>query len=144
MWVETRGRRSLLVTELVAVIQALAYENWWNLFDKLVIATDSEYVVQGCTERYETWVMLDWWTPRGRRVSNTDLWIELMELIDVLDYHGCAVEFWKIPRRWNSKADAAAKRAAATARATAYSYSANLQTVFMGHTSIVSPTYHYP
>ncbi|KAF8914384.1 ribonuclease H-like domain-containing protein, partial [Gymnopilus junonius] len=97
--------------ELIAVIEALKYSKEWDIdCDKLVIATDSEYVVKGSTEWCREWAMRGWRTSSGEPVKNKDLWDSLID--EILGHKFCEVMFWKIPREWNSKADAAAKRAA--------------------------------
>ncbi|PPQ70388.1 hypothetical protein CVT26_013854 [Gymnopilus dilepis] len=101
--------------ELSGVIFALWHCNWHNTFDKIVVATDSEYVVKGCTEWANEWVRRGWRTASYAQVKNQDLWEQLLARIEWLQGRNCQVLFWKIPREWNSRADAAAKRAAARA-----------------------------
>lgn len=104
--------------ELRAVIAALRFRYWpGEGFHTLVIATDSEYVVQGSTKWAKKWVKNSWVT-RGRvSVKNRDLWEALLGEIERYKDEGMAVEFWKIPREWNMVADAAAKEAAANGEA---------------------------
>jgi len=100
--------------ELIAVITALRARIWWGEgFHTIVVATDSEYVVNGCTERCRAWEARGWKTSRRQPVQNRDLWEELIWGIEFIRHHGCDVQFWQIPREWNGKADAAAKTAAA-------------------------------
>ena len=83
----------------------------------MVIATDSEYAVEGSTKWVKEWIKDGWVRrePHGVRseVKNRDLWEALLGEIERCDDQGENVEFWQIPRAWNEKADAEAKQAAA-------------------------------
>lgn len=95
------------------MIGALRFQFWPDKgFNRLVIATDSEYVVEGSTGWARGWVRNGWWTRVGP-VKNKDLWEALLGEVERYDEEGMAVEFWRIPREWNTVADAAAKDAAA-------------------------------
>ncbi|TEY53473.1 hypothetical protein BOTCAL_0247g00050 [Botryotinia calthae] len=110
--------------ELRAVVAALEYRAWQSdsvgAWSRVVIATDSEYVVLGATERINGWVQRGWRTSTGTDVKNLDLWKRLVYCIkkvnrpmDMLENgRGAAVAFWRIPRQWNEQADAEAKRGA--------------------------------
>ncbi|KAK6598329.1 hypothetical protein H4I95_08939 [Botrytis cinerea] len=110
--------------ELRAVVAALEYRVWqgdsFGAWVRLIIATDSEYVVLGATERINGWIQRGWRTSTGTEVMNQDLWKRLIYYIKKAARplrfsgppHGTAVEFWKIPREWNGEADAEAKRGA--------------------------------
>ncbi|KAJ6436341.1 C6 zinc finger domain-containing protein [Purpureocillium lavendulum] len=101
--------------ELRAVIAVLRFRYWpGEGFHTVVIATDSEYVVEGSTKWAKTWVRNGWVARGGASVKNKDLWEVLLgEIEGYRDDSGMAVQFWKIPRDWNTVADAAAKDAAA-------------------------------
>ncbi|KAK4211751.1 RNase H domain protein [Rhypophila decipiens] len=106
--------------ELRAVIAALGFRYWpGEGFHKLVFATDSEYVVEGATEWARTWIRENWTRPVGpggydrTEVKNRDLWEALLGQIERFKVRGMDVEFWRIPREWNTVADTAAKEAAA-------------------------------
>ncbi|KAK3358185.1 ribonuclease H-like domain-containing protein [Lasiosphaeria hispida] len=100
--------------ELRAVIAALRFRYWpGEGFHTLVVATDSEYAVEGSTKWAKTWVENGWVKRGGGDVKNRDLWEALLGEIARYRDEGMAVEFWRIPREWNSVADAAAKEAAA-------------------------------
>jgi len=100
--------------ELRAVIAALRFRYWpGEGFHAFVIATDSEYVVEGSTKWAKTWVENGWTTRGGADVKNRDLWEVLLGEIERYKDEGMTVEFWRIPREWNTVADAAAKDAAA-------------------------------
>lgn len=96
--------------ELLAVITALRARFWLGEgFHTVVFATDSEYVVKGCTEWCRAWEARGWRNARGQRVKNRELWEELIWNIEWVRHRGCEILFWQIPREWNTKADAAAK-----------------------------------
>ncbi|KAJ8519163.1 hypothetical protein ONZ45_g3859 [Pleurotus djamor] len=99
--------------ELRAVILWIQYRVWeTGGFDRMVVATDSEYVVEGICERIPKWIKKGWKTSAGTPVAHRDLWeILLAELAD-MDRAECEVLFWRIPRAFNVKADARAKEAA--------------------------------
>lgn len=100
--------------ELRAVIAALAFRIWWGEgWERLVIATDSEYVGKGATEWLRSWAGRDWRTSGSKHVANQDLWRALSEALGSYAEAGCEVSFWMVPRQANGKADAAAKAAAA-------------------------------
>jgi ribonuclease HI len=100
--------------ELRAVIAALRFRHWpGEGFGTLVVATDSEYVVEGATKWAKTWMEKGWKTSAGADVKNKDLWQALLGEIERASDNGLAVQFWRIPREWNTVADAAAKSAAA-------------------------------
>ena len=99
--------------ELRAVIAALQFRRWdGEGFRRLVIATDSEYVVEGATVRVKKWKTNGWRTATKAPVKNRDLWEFLMEQIAVANHRGVHVSFWRIPREQNVDADAAAKAVA--------------------------------
>ncbi|KAL2176100.1 ribonuclease H-like domain-containing protein [Thermothelomyces heterothallicus CBS 202.75] len=100
--------------ELRAVIAALRFRYWpGEGFHTLVVATDSEYVVEGSTKWAKTWVKNGWVKRGGGGVKNRDLWEALLGEIERYRDEGMAVQFWRISREWNIVADAAAKEAAA-------------------------------
>lgn len=56
-------------------------------------------------------------TRAGNAVQNRDLWEALLGEVERYKEEGMAIEFWRVPREWNTVADAAAKGAAAEAEA---------------------------
>ncbi|KIY71960.1 ribonuclease H-like protein [Cylindrobasidium torrendii FP15055 ss-10] len=99
--------------ELRAVLGALEYRHWpGEGFLHIVIATDSEYVVLGMTERLEKWRRTGWKTASGQPVKNRDLWEAIAKKAEDFGKWGTQTQFWLIPRDWNV-ADALAKEAAA-------------------------------
>ena len=103
--------------ELRAVIAALEFRAWWaEGWERIVIATDSEYVANGATEWLRRWAACGWRTARGLPVQNRDLWERLSERMGMCAKGGCEVSFWWVPRALNAEADRAAKAAAEDGR----------------------------
>ena len=105
--------------ELRAIIAALRFRHWpGEGFRTLVIATDSEYAVEGSTTWAKKWIKDDWMKRVGRggrgweKVKNRDLWEALLGEVEKCKGYGMTVELWRIPREWNTLVDAAAKEAA--------------------------------
>lgn len=115
--------------ELRAVVAALAFfrtdevqsENrcsgleFWQPKEsaKLVIVTDSSYVVDGATKWSRTWEANGWKKSGGEPVKNQDLWELLLERVRILQSTRCrTISFWLVPRSQNESADQAAKYAA--------------------------------
>ncbi|KAK4170671.1 ribonuclease H-like domain-containing protein [Triangularia setosa] len=108
------GNQTSNRAELRAVIAALCFRYWpGEGFHTMVVATDSEYVVEGSTKWAKTWIKNDWVKRGGEAVKNRDLWEALLGQIEQYKDNGMAVKFWRIPREWNTVADTAAKEAAA-------------------------------
>ncbi|KAL1852813.1 hypothetical protein Daus18300_012057 [Diaporthe australafricana] len=105
--------------ELRAVLAALRMRHWRGEgFKTVVFATDSSYVVDGATQWARGWVNNSWRTKGARGsggadVKNKDLWEMLLGECERADGFGLAVQFWQIPREWNTLADAGAKKGAA-------------------------------
>lgn len=99
--------------ELRAIISALNFRAWHGEgWDRLVVATDSAYAVDGITNHMKPWLRRNWRTAKGTEVMNRDLWEELLARLRKFQTYGFEVQFWHIPRELNSKADFAAKDAA--------------------------------
>lgn len=94
--------------ELLSVIRGLER---FSEPRKIVIYTDSEYVLKGATEWLPRWKSKGFKTSSGEIVKNKDLWIELDRL---LNFH--RVSFVKVPAHSghpeNEKADKIAKKEA--------------------------------
>jgi len=110
--------------DLRAAAAALEYIAWWGRgWERVVIATDSDYVVDGATAWIKTWAARDWRTSGGTRVQNRDLWEQLSKKMGYAANAGCEISFWRIPRKWNEVADRAARHAAVNGRrTTTYGY----------------------
>ncbi|KIV89194.1 hypothetical protein PV10_08782 [Exophiala mesophila] len=99
--------------ELRAVIAVMQFRAWWGEgIQRLVIATDSSYVVDCATQSIHAWQTNGWRTAKGPPVKNRDLWELYLAELQRCSNSGLHVLFWKIPREWNSTADAAAREAA--------------------------------
>ncbi|KAH7126076.1 putative ribonuclease H1 [Dactylonectria macrodidyma] len=119
------GIQSSNRAELRAVIAALRFRYWpGEGFRTVIIATDSEYVVEGSTQWAKNWVRNNWMTKgkkgngnRSTPVKNQDLWEMLLGECEKAHSNGLAIQFWKIPREWNTLADEGAKEGAAVEEA---------------------------
>lgn len=99
--------------ELTAVIEALRFR-WWPAltFTSVVIATDSQYVVDGITSHVRGWLQNGWKTSAGEDVKNKDLWQVLLGESERYDRFRFKIKYWRIPRESNTEADRLAKQAA--------------------------------
>ncbi|KAF9480795.1 ribonuclease H-like protein [Pholiota conissans] len=101
--------------ELRAAHAALCLRHWHaEGFGKVVIATDSEYLVHGINEWVIRWTENGWKNTRGRRVKNIDLWQMLLNKIEELEASGLVVQFYLIQRGFNLADEVAKKGAEAT------------------------------
>ncbi|KAN0075682.1 Ribonuclease H-like domain containing protein [Elaphomyces granulatus] len=92
--------------ELRAVIGALRFRAWMgDGFETIVVATDSEYVVNGSTNYIRSWLQNGWKKGSGTPVENKDLWLALLRECEQWHNMGPKIKFWKIPRKWNTEAD---------------------------------------
>ncbi|RYP68171.1 hypothetical protein DL771_006821 [Monosporascus sp. 5C6A] len=79
--------------ELRAVIAALRFRHWpVEGFRTLVVAADSEYVVDGATMWTRTWVKNGWKTQVGDKVKNRDLWKALLGEVEWFKDEGVAIQ----------------------------------------------------
>ncbi|RPA78964.1 ribonuclease H-like protein [Ascobolus immersus RN42] len=100
--------------ELQALLEVLTMRKWdGEGCHRLVVATDSEFLVMGVTEWVAKWQKNGWKTAGGKDVKNRDLWDQVLEGLEACskDKRGLLVQFWKIPREWN-EATAYARMAA--------------------------------
>lgn len=115
--------------ELRAVIGALKFRHWKGEgFSTLVIATDSEYVVEGATNWIRGWIRRGWTTRAGVPVKNRDLWDTLFDEAERWSKEGLKIRFWRIPREMNTVADHFAKVAATDAEADKFSVELGIDT----------------
>ncbi|OCK78850.1 ribonuclease H-like protein [Lepidopterella palustris CBS 459.81] len=102
--------------ELRAIIAVLQFRLWHNEgFQRLVIATDSSYAVEGSTNWIRKWQQNGWQTSNRRPVKNRDLWEVIIKELGKCSRAGLEVQLWLIPRSLNSVADRLAKEGAALA-----------------------------
>lgn len=71
----------------------------------MVIATDSEYVVEGIAKWVLKWHEQEWQTKPGKPVKNRYLWEGLLQLVNEHSYRSVLVCFMRIPRHDNEEAD---------------------------------------
>jgi ribonuclease HI len=62
--------------EITAVLEALR-----SLDGRLVIVSDSTYVINGCTTWWKKWKLNGWRNSQKQPVANIDLWQPLIELV---------------------------------------------------------------
>ncbi|QXN72664.1 ribonuclease HI [Rhodobacter phage RcZahn] len=68
--------------EMQAVIEALKV---LEIGQKIVIYSDSEYVIKGATQWARNWVRNGWMTAGGSPVKNVEIWQELLALYQLHD-----------------------------------------------------------
>ncbi|KGO67709.1 hypothetical protein PEX1_010100 [Penicillium expansum] len=96
-----------------AAIAALRYRDWAaDDFSRLIIATDSQYLVEGITILIREWLHSNWMTHAGEPVRNRDLWECLLGEVEIWEERGMSVQFWQVPKEANTKADRHARRGA--------------------------------
>ena len=78
---------------------------------KVVLKSDSEYVVKGITKWLPKWKKNGFRTARGSSVVNAKLFKDIDAQIDLLDELGVRCLFWLVPRGENQEADRLANRA---------------------------------
>jgi ribonuclease HI len=99
--------------ELRAAIAAVTMRYWpGEGFIRLVIVTDSEYVVKGVSEWAPKWKGNGWRIANGGTVKNQDLWKILLEKVGEYEADGFSVQFFQVKREWNTQADGCARRGA--------------------------------
>lgn len=98
--------------ELRAAIAAIRGVHWLeDGYRRLVIASDSEYLVEGITTWIKRWIKNGWKTSEGETVKNRDLWEMLLGEVESIAECNHKIEFWRIPREYNTVADSATKKA---------------------------------
>ncbi|KAK4442602.1 ribonuclease H-like domain-containing protein [Podospora aff. communis PSN243] len=99
--------------KLRAAIAALEFCAWSHEgWERVIIATNSDYLANGATTYMGTWATRGWRTSVNSPVKNRDLWESLGNRMRETAEGGCVVSFWQIPRAWNTGAYEAAKAAA--------------------------------
>ncbi|CAI7618458.1 unnamed protein product [Penicillium viridicatum] len=92
-----------------AVIAALRYKDW-------AAEGFTHYLVEGITGQIREWIHSSWVSISGEHIKNRDLWECLLGEVEILDEKGISVQFWRIRKELNVKADRHAKHAAFMAR----------------------------
>lgn len=71
------------IMELTATIKAI--ESLCSENKKLLIFSDSLYVINGATRWYKSWITNGWKNSKKQPVANQDLWIKLLYLLKKTD-----------------------------------------------------------
>ena len=109
---EGYGPQTLNEAELEAAIAALSLRAWSGEgFNSMVLASDSENVMLGISERLHGWIQASWITATGR-IKDRNLWELLLAKLRVMDNTGIMVKFWWIPRGCNGEAHQLARAGA--------------------------------
>ena len=91
--------------------------------NRVIVKSDSNYLVQGMTEWIFKWLDNGFTNARGQPVRNQDLIKELYQLIESMDRQKTIkVLFWKVGREDNEDADRLANVALDATRATVWDY----------------------
>jgi ribonuclease HI len=116
------------VAELFAVIMGVRHvltSPSVYSFNRLIIVSDSNYVIQGWTMYLPQWLQAGWRRSNGEAVSNIVYWQSLMVHMDALASCGYAIQFEKVTAHmqgrgktpqmqthsmWNELVDSLAKR----------------------------------
>lgn len=92
--------------KLRAALAALEYRAWHTEgWDRVIVATDLEYVARGATVWLPRWVKNRWRTSSrythegmflGKKIANRDLWEHLQARVEELQKGGTTVSFWLV------------------------------------------------
>ncbi|KUI53558.1 Ribonuclease H [Cytospora mali] len=101
-----RGDLSAAISALRTVVQILKKGlTRRGPISRVIIKTDSEYLIKGVTEWVYTWVQKGWIRRGNSRVKDWDLWEQLLDVLDhVKLIWGVEVAFWWVPPKWNRDA----------------------------------------
>ncbi|KAA8900918.1 ribonuclease H-like domain-containing protein, partial [Sphaerosporella brunnea] len=99
--------------ELFAALRALrivklhrvAGHKVWRKARKVIIITDSAYVVNGTTKWINGWKNNGFINSKGASVVNARKFKQLDALISELELEGVEVLFWRVDRQYNQDAD---------------------------------------
>lgn len=87
---------------------------WWEDLSRVIIKSDSSYMVKGLTDSIRKWRLKGYTNSRGSKVVNHELFEEADGLITDLNDVGVWVQFWLVKRHENAEADALANQALET------------------------------
>jgi ribonuclease HI len=97
---------------LCAALAALQMRYWEaEGFHGILIAIESEYVINGVTKESIEWKKNGWKMANGESVKNRDLWEQLLEGVEKNETKGFVVQFFKLKPEWNKAAEASKKGA---------------------------------
>ncbi|GAQ44009.1 hypothetical protein AtubIFM54640_001367 [Aspergillus tubingensis] len=72
---------------------------------RVVIKSDSEYVVRGMTEWIYKWKANGWVNTKGLPVTNREHFDRVDSIVESLEKEQVIVQFWHVPREYNQEAD---------------------------------------
>lgn len=81
--------------ELMGILDGLAYylnEEVYEVYDKVIVLSDSEYVILGIRDRMEKWRAKNWTNSCGK-VKNLELWQKAWDLVQAIKQTGTNIEF---------------------------------------------------
>lgn len=100
-----------LLRDQISYIWSRAVTAQKNL-NRVIIKSDSDYMVQSMTRYINKWVENDYTNARGQPVHNQDLFKKIMAMIHKLDEEkNTKVLFWGVGRKYNQEADRLANAA---------------------------------
>lgn len=80
------------IAEIKAVIRSIELVSDREEINRIIIFTDSKYVVQGSLSYRHGWKKNGWKTKNGTPVKNLDLWQRLSDLLDKAETDGLKIE----------------------------------------------------
>ncbi|MAP20169.1 MAG: hypothetical protein CL582_04425, partial [Alteromonadaceae bacterium] len=83
------------ITEMEGVKQAMETAMQQDV-EKLLVLTDSNYVLKGLTEWVPGWIKRDWRKPDGEEVQNKNEWLSLLSVRDRLEASGIKLKIDKV------------------------------------------------
>jgi ribonuclease HI len=89
---------ALLLVDMVFEVSCLHPQPLYGPLNRVVIKSDSAYVVRGVTEWMHKLTWNGYIESEGHRVVNEDLRQDIELAINSLEAGGLAVEFWQVPR----------------------------------------------
>lgn len=83
-----------MLVDIVFEVPYLHPQPLYDIFERVVIKSDSAYVVRGVTEWMHKWTWNGYIDSEGHRDVNEDLWQDNQVAVNSLEAEGLAVEFW--------------------------------------------------
>ena len=113
---ETTNNRMELKSVVMALLEVydMIFQEKYKNIEKLEIFSDSAYVVNAINKKWlEFWKNNDFKTTSGNPVKNSDLWLSLIDQMDVAEFIKLDVSFIKVKGHagnyFNEKVDKIAK-----------------------------------
>jgi ribonuclease HI len=79
--------------------------SWDGPVNRVVIKSDSAYLVNSMGLYLQNWVSNGWRTATNAPVKNRHLWEDMMDQVTDLEDWGAVVQFWHVRRERNREAD---------------------------------------